>query len=428
MIRQTLFGSKSSQRSGATFPWSRSSSTAPDLPPEAELPPSLTGLAYRNRIDLDLGRDFHHHVDWLIKDIERALQQANIIAPTQKPEPPPPQPNELVTKSIGMTLRLIPAGEFMMGSDATDPAAYNDEFLDIAAGKKEKHRVRITKPFYLGIHEVTRGQFRRFVDDTGYRTNAEKDGKGGYGWNEETKKFEQDPRYTWQNAGFDQTDEHSVVNVSWNDAVAFAQWLSREEGKAFRLPTEAEWEYACRAGTTTRFSCGDDPEGLAAVGNIADGTLKEQYPDWTTIAARDGYVYTAPVGRYNPNAWGLFDMHGNVWEWCSDWYAEDYYKRSPVDDPENTAAASFRVGRGGGWFNLPRDARSAPERERSGPPEQPPGLPPGPRAVWGLSPAGRGRSEPIGKLLAESQRIRLIVFDPHSETIRQWTPQNPIAS
>ena len=113
--------------------------------------------------------------------------------------------------------------------------------------------MRITRPFYLGVTEVTRGQFRRFVDDAGYQTEAEKDGKGGCGWNEETKKFEQNPRYTWQNPGFEQTDEHPVVNVSWNDAQAFIGWLSRKEGKTYRLPTEAEWEYACRAGTTTRY-------------------------------------------------------------------------------------------------------------------------------------------------------------------------------
>jgi formylglycine-generating enzyme required for sulfatase activity len=147
-------------------------------------------------------------------------------------------------------------------------------------------------------------------------------------------------------AGVERTDEHLMVNVSRNDAVAFCEWLSRQEGATYRLPTEAEWEYACRAGTTTKYSCGDDPEGLAAVGNIADGTAKARYPNWTTIAVRDGFVYTAPVGRYQPNAWGLFDMHANVWEWCSDGYAADYYKRSPVDDPQGADGAAGRVFRG----------------------------------------------------------------------------------
>ena len=142
--------------------------------------------------------------------------------------------------------------------------------------------MRITRPFYLGKYEVTVGQFRRFVDDSGYQTEAEKDGKGGWGWNETANKFEQAPRYTWREAGFEQTDLHPVVNVSWNDAVAFAEWLGKKEGKTYRLPTEAEWEYACRAGTTTRYFCGDDPEALAEVGNVADATAREKYPDWKT--------------------------------------------------------------------------------------------------------------------------------------------------
>jgi sulfatase modifying factor 1 len=270
----------------------------------------------------------------------------------------PSNPRSL-TNSIGVKLTLIDAGEFMMGSDATDPDASANEFVDNAAGRKEKHRVWITKPFYLGTYEVTRGQFRRFADDAGYQTEAEKDGKGGYGWNELTKKFEQNPRYTWQNTGFSQPDEHPVVNVSWNDAQAFVAWMGRKEGRTYRLPTEAEWEYACRTGSNTRYSFGDDPEGLAAVGNVADGTAKEKHPNWTTTRARDGYVCTAPIGRFRPNAWGLFDMHGNVWEWCSDGYAADYFRRSPVEDPRGVDEASSRVNRGGGWFHDPRDARSA---------------------------------------------------------------------
>jgi sulfatase modifying factor 1 len=257
----------------------------------------------------------------------------------------------VITNSIGAKLRLIAAGEFMMGSPDTDMHAEDDE--------KPQHRVRITRAFYLGVTEVTRGQFRAFVDDAGYQTEAEKDGMGGSGWNEEAKKFEQDPKYTWQNAGFEQTDEHPVVNVSWNDAVAFCQWLSRKEAKTYRLPTEAEWEYACRAGTTTRYQSGDDPEGLAAVGNVADRMAKEKFPEWNAIAAPDGYVFTAPVGRCSPNAWGLLEMHGNVWEWCSDWYAKDYYGQSPADDPGGSLPASSRVNRGGGWSAEPRFARSA---------------------------------------------------------------------
>ncbi|HKI21617.1 MAG TPA: SUMF1/EgtB/PvdO family nonheme iron enzyme, partial [Isosphaeraceae bacterium] len=262
-----------------------------------------------------------------------------------------PRLDLIMTRTAGIRLKLIPAGEFQMGSANGDDQANADE--------RPQHRVRITKPFYLGVTEVTRGQFRVFVDDTGYKTEAEKDGKGGYGWNEETKNYDQNPRYTWQNPGFARTDEHPVVNVSWNDAQAFIGWLSRKEDKTFRLPTEAEWEYACRAGTTSRYFYGDDSEGLAAVGNVADGTAKETYPGWKTIAARDGYVYTAPVGRFQANAFGLFDMHGNACEWCQDAYDGEYYRQSPVDDPPGPSRASRRVFRGGSWRSIPRFCRSA---------------------------------------------------------------------
>jgi sulfatase modifying factor 1 len=148
--------------------------------------------------------------------------------------------------------------------------------------------------------------------------------------------------------------------VSWNDAVAFCKWLSKKEGKSYRLPTEAEWEYACRAGTTTRYSSGDDFETLAKVGNVADATAKAKFPDWSwAIAASDGYVFTAPVGKFNPNAFGLYDMHGNVWEWCADWYGDEYYAASPADDPMGPASGAGRVFRGGGWRNYAGYSRSA---------------------------------------------------------------------
>ena len=144
--------------------------------------------------------------------------------------------------------------------------------------------------------------------------------------------------------------------MSWNDAVAFAGWLSRTEGKTYRLPTEAEWEYACRAGTSTRYSSGDDPEGLAKVANIADGTAREKYPDWSGIAARDGHIYTAPVGQFRPNRFGLYDMHGNVWEWCADEFQGLPFDASPAADPAGLPEAPARVVRGGSWDDASRHA------------------------------------------------------------------------
>jgi formylglycine-generating enzyme required for sulfatase activity len=264
-----------------------------------------------------------------------------------------PEPSsDSITNSIGMKLTLIPAGEFIMGSPDSDPEALADE--------KPRHRVQITKPFYLGVYEVTCGQFRRFVDETGYRTDAEEDGKGGWGWNEEKKSFEKDAKYNWRNSGFEQTDDHPVGNVSWNDAVAFCAWLSRAEVLTYRLPTEAEWEYACRARTTAKYFSGDDPVSPAMIGNVADATGKEKYPDWSwAIAAQDGFVNTAPVGQFRPNAFGLYDMHGNVWEWCQDAYEADYYRQSPGVDPSGLPQAAQRVDRGGCFSSAPGDCRSA---------------------------------------------------------------------
>ena len=271
---------------------------------------------------------------------------------------------------VKMELVLIPAGEFKMGSgeSAEETAVffkknYGMDFLTADSFKDEhpQHRVRITKPFYLGAYHVTRGQFRQFVKDSGYKTDAEKgDNPGAYGWDAKKKTFDFNKDYSWRNAGFEQTDEHPVVNVSWNDAVAFCKWLSKKEGKTYRLPTEAEWEYACRAGTTTRYSSGDDPETLAKVANVADATARAKFPDWKwTIKASDGYVFTAPVGKFKPNAFGLYDMHGNAWQWCADWYDADYYTKSPTDDPTGPSGGSDRVSRGGSWINGAWYCRSA---------------------------------------------------------------------
>ncbi len=217
-------------------------------------------------------------------------------------------PSKPITNSIGMKLVLIPSGEFTMGSPDSDPDADGDE--------KPQHKVRITRPFYLGATEVTVGQFRRVVETAGYKTDAEKDGKGGWSYEVAKHTFVQDPKYTWRNPGFAQTDEHPVVLVSWNDAVAYCNLLSDREGlkssDGYRLPTEAEWEYACRAGTTSRYVGGDDPETLALVGNIADGSGKAVFLDRATLAAQDGFLFTAPVGRFRPNAFDLYDMQGNA--------------------------------------------------------------------------------------------------------------------
>jgi formylglycine-generating enzyme len=257
-----------------------------------------------------------------------------------------------LTNSVGIPLRLIPPGEFLMGSP--------DSEQDRDADETPQRPVLIAQPFYIGQYEVTVGQFRQFVQATGYRTDAEKDGRGSVGWNSGRRELEGPrPEYTWQHPGFEQSDGHPAVNLSWNDAAAFCEWLSDKESRVYRLPTEAQWEYACRAGTTTRWYHGNSADGLAGISNVADGTAKQTFPGWDTIAAHDGHVFTAPGGSYGANPWGLYDVHGNASEWCRDWYAVDSYVNSPGTDPQGPDSGQFRVVRGGSWYAAAWGCRSA---------------------------------------------------------------------
>lgn len=282
-----------------------------------------------------------------------------------------------IINSLGMKLTLVPSGEFMMGNSesAENTAmffnkAFRADFLSAEEFKDEcpQHRVRVTRPFYLGTHHVTRGQFRRFVEDCGYKTQVEKL-PGVWRLNRETKELEFRTDYSWRNVGFQQTDEHPVVAISWNDATAFCEWLGRKEKREYRLPTEAEWEFACRAGTNTRYWCGDDPEVVAKVGNIADAAFDANSPirnsRWR-VKSSDGYVFTAPVGKFKPSAFGLYDMHGNAWQWCSDWYGKDYYGKSPRDDPKGPTTGVDRVLRGSSFIAVAFHCRSS-SRMRNAP-------------------------------------------------------------
>lgn len=263
--------------------------------------------------------------------------------------------------SIGMEFLTVPAGEFTMGSretieelKAAFPYAKDDWFK----GEHPAHTVRISRPFHLAKYLVTRAQFAEFVLETGYRTEAERDGRGGTGWYGST--FRQKSCFTWRETGLSQLDAEPVTNVSWNDSLAFCRWLSEKDGREYRLPTEAEWEYACRAGSTTRYCNGDDPEELVHVGNAADASGQGQFA-WRTrsLTASDGYEYASPVGAFQPNAWGFFDMHGNVFEWCADWFDAEYYRASPQDLPKGPAKGTRRVMRGAGWRNSAFRCRSA---------------------------------------------------------------------
>jgi formylglycine-generating enzyme len=233
------------------------------------------------------------------------------VATPPLPSPPAVAPSILIN-SLGMRLALIAADRFVMGSPVDEPER---------SGTEDQHTVEISQPFYLGTVPVTQDQYQRIMG-TDPSCFAEL----------ERAEVEGQP-----------AKRLPVERVSWDDACDFCRRISELEaektaGRCYRLPTEAEWEYACRAGTTSAFAFGPSL-GPAQANFDASGTT--------------------PVGSFQPNAWGLYDMHGNVWEWCEDWFSPDYYSRSPSRDPHGPATGFARVLRGGGWRSRAAQCRSA---------------------------------------------------------------------
>jgi formylglycine-generating enzyme required for sulfatase activity len=241
---------------------------------------------------------------WLVLAVFGSLAVATAAEPKEAGGKTKSLPKELTVDlggGIKLELVLIPAGEFMMGSPDSDKFADSQE--------KPQHRVRITKPFYLGKYLVTQEQWEAVVGN---------------------------------NPSHFKGPKNPVEYISWDDCQKFLKRLNDKMGGGkFQLPTEAQWEYACRAGSTTRYCFGDDEKQL---GEYA----------WY-IANADGKTH--PVGEKKPNAWGLFDMHGNVWEWCQDWYGG--YGTEAVTDPTGLATGSFRVFRSGSWPYPAKYCRSA---------------------------------------------------------------------
>lgn len=282
--------------------------------------------------------------------------EARESQPAFAPQPPhalqqdAPQPAQVWTDPVtGMEFVWVPGGSLLMGSPAGERDRDDDE--------GPVHEVKLDG-FWLGKHEVTRGQFGKFVEATGYQTQAEKEG-GAWGYQCGTWDYHQGLH--WRRAGFPQDDRHPVVCVSWHDAQAMAAWLSGQGNGKFHLPTEAQWEYACRGGTTTSRFWGENPDEVCQYANVADRTLKESINGWAHNIhhCHDGFVFTAPVGRYRANGFDLHDMLGNVWEWCEDLYSKDAYGKHLPVNPKQTDGGAHRVIRGGGWNSYPRRVRCA---------------------------------------------------------------------
>ncbi len=272
-----------------------------------------------------------------------------------------------------MKMVLIPPGEFLMGSTdeqveaalkaAEEIKAYQGTKDRIEKAERPQHRVVITKLFLMSATEVSVGEFNKFADASKYVTEAEQYGFGNSSEKVLSDKIgEKDRGLSWKSPGYAVTDESPVSQVTWNDACAFCNWLSQQDQRTpcyrsdgsgswfavaksngYRLPTEAEWEYACRAGTTTQYSFGDDYQELAEYG---------WYKKNSNGRAR-------PVGLKPANAFGLHDMHGNMFEWCQDFYDEKWYERTLPNDPNGPDSGSYRVIRGGNWNNDASHCRSA---------------------------------------------------------------------
>jgi len=267
------------------------------------------------------------------------------------------------TNSVGMKMVRIPAGEFMMGSPKREMDWVRLTFRKIwRDGHKQwfqdelpMHPVRISRSFYMSATVVTVAQFREFVKATQHKTDAER-GDGGMIFSTKENRWVPNKDMKWDSPPWQIKDDQPVVFVSWNDAKAFCKWLSRKEKRTYRLPTEAEWEMCCRGGSVwARYPWGNRLPGERDC-NFGDGNPK--LPESLTTVD-DGFKYVSPVTAYPPNAYGLYDMAGNVMQWVEDRYDRNYYENSPLDDPTGATAGESRINKGGNFYASPADGRCA---------------------------------------------------------------------
>jgi formylglycine-generating enzyme required for sulfatase activity len=262
-------------------------------------------------------------IELVQKTVHQLLGTSEELTPAEKKEL-----DKTFTNSMGMEFVLIPAGKFTMGSPVGEPGRMENE--------GPQREVQITKPFYMGKYEVKVSEFREFVKAAQYKTDAEANG-GAYVRIKD--KWERKAGLHWMNPEFSQKDDHPVTCMAWSDAAEYGKWLTKKTGHAYRLPTEAEWEYACRARTQQAYSFGTDARDLSKYGWYAENSGGK----------------TRPVGQKKPNALGLFDMHGNVIEWCQDWQGK--YAGRPETNPTGPLRGQARILRGGGWGHSAENLR-----------------------------------------------------------------------
>ena len=223
-----------------------------------------------------------------------------------------------------------------MGSPDSEEDRFDNE------GPQTKMNIRA---FSLGKYPVTRGQFAEFIQATGYQPARRCFAEVSHGNYDVTSKA------NWKNPAFKQTDRDPVICISWKDAMAYVGWLSQATGQKYRLPSEAEWEYAARAGTTTSRIWGDDPDDACDYANAADRQIKNEY-GWKNVNCDDGYLYTAPVGKFKPNKFGLYDMLGNARQFVAG-CGTDSIAELPTDGSQNAACDDRVVIRGSSWESWP---------------------------------------------------------------------------
>jgi formylglycine-generating enzyme len=259
-------------------------------------------------------------------------------------------------------MKIVPAGSFVMGAPESlvnDVKWSTDIERQRLTWETPQVKVTIAQPFAMGVFEITRDQFEAFMKA------SKRDIKPGcvLWMGDWIRSSDQ----TWTKNDLGQTGDHPVVCIDWVDAQAYADWLTLKTGRTYYLPSNAQWEYAYRAGTTTAYFWGEDAEGICAYGNVADATLSKKHAGRPSFSCNDKFLYTAPVGMKKPNPWGLYDMTGNAWEWIADCWTTDNKAQASDGAAIQTGDCTHAPLRGGAYGTGPKFTRSS---SRGGPDER----------------------------------------------------------